>query len=66
MDADDVIIGGEIVGAGASDMLQVITTAVQLRLTAEQVAESIFPHPTMCEAILEALHDIHGLSVNKG
>ncbi len=66
VDADDVIIGGEIVGAGASDMLQVITTAVQLRLTAEQVAESIFPHPTMCEAILEALHDIHGLSVNKG
>ena len=66
VDADDVIIGGEIVGAGASDMLQVITTAVQLGLTAEQVAESIFPHPTMCEAILEALHDIHGLSVNKG
>ncbi|MBR5336479.1 MAG: dihydrolipoyl dehydrogenase [Lachnospiraceae bacterium] len=65
VDADDVIIGAEIVGAGASDMLQVLTTAVQLRLTAAQVEESIFPHPTMCEAILEALHDIHGMSVNK-
>lgn len=66
VDADDVIIGGEIVGAGASDMLQVLTTAIQLKLTAEQVSESIFPHPTMCEAIMEAIHDIHGLSVNKG
>ena len=66
VDADDVLIGAEIVGAGASDMLQVLTTAIQLKLTAEQVAESIFPHPTMCEAILEAIHDMHGLSVNKG
>ncbi len=65
VDDKDVIIGAEIVGAGASDMLQVLTTAVQLGLTSEQVEESIFPHPTMCEAILEALHDIHGMSVNK-
>ena len=66
VDADDVLIGAEIVGANASDMLQVLTTAVQLKLTSEEVLESIFPHPTMCEAIMEALHDIHGLSVNKG
>lgn len=65
VDMNDVLIGAEIVGAGASDMLQVLTTAIQLGLTASQVEESIFPHPTMCEAILEALHDIHGLSVNK-
>lgn len=65
VDNDDVLIGAEIVGSGASDMLQVLTTAIQLRLTSQQVEESIFPHPTMCEAILEALHDIHGLSVNK-
>ena len=65
VDADDVLIGAEIVGANASDMLQILTTAIQLKLTAEQVEESIFPHPTMCEAIMEAIHDIHGMSVNK-
>ena len=64
-DMDDVLIGAEIVGANASDMLQVLTTAIQLHLTVDQVADSIFPHPSMCEAILEALHDVHGLSVNK-
>lgn len=64
-DMDDVIIGAEIVGARASDMLQVLTTAVQCRLTVEQVGSSIFPHPTMCEAIMDALHDVHKMSINK-
>lgn len=64
-DMNEKIIGAEIVGANASDMLQVLTTAVQLGLTVEQVEESIFPHPTMCESIMEALHDVNGLSINK-
>ncbi|NLL62944.1 MAG: dihydrolipoyl dehydrogenase [Ruminococcaceae bacterium] len=64
-DMDDVIIGAEIVGARASDMIQVLTTAVECGLTVKQVSSSIFPHPTMCEAIMEALHDIHKMSVHK-
>lgn len=64
-DMNDVIIGAEIVGARASDMLQVLTTAVACGLTVEQVGNSIFPHPTMCEAIMEALHDVHHMSVHK-
>lgn len=65
VDANDVLIGAEIVGDRAADMLQVLTTAINLGLTAEQVGDSIFPHPTMCEGIMEALHDVHGLSVHK-
>jgi dihydrolipoamide dehydrogenase len=65
VDENDVLLGGAIVGANAADMLQVLTTATQLGLTAEQLASSIFPHPTMSEAILEALHDLHGISVHK-
>ena len=61
-DMDDTLIGAEIVGDRAADMLQVLTTAVTLGLKVEQVADSIFPHPTMCEAIMEALHDVHGMS----
>jgi dihydrolipoamide dehydrogenase len=64
-DENDVLIGGSIVGAHATDMLQVLTTAVQLRLTAKQVGDCIFPHPTMSEAIMEALHDLHGESIHK-
>ena len=65
VDGEDTLIGAEIVGARASDMLQLLTTAIQMRLKAGEVADSIFPHPTMCEAIMEALHDIHGMSAMK-
>jgi dihydrolipoamide dehydrogenase len=61
----DEIIGGEIVGAHGTDMLQVLTLAVDLGLTAKQVGQSIFPHPTLCEGIMEALHDVHKRSVHK-
>lgn len=64
-DAEDVLIGAVIAGARASDMLQVLTTAVQMKLKAAEAADSIFPHPAMCEAVMEALHDIHGMSVMK-
>lgn len=63
--AEDVLIGAEIVGDRAADMLQLLTTAIQLHLTVTQLSESIFPHPTMCEAIMEALHDVHGMSIHK-
>jgi dihydrolipoamide dehydrogenase len=65
VDTNDVLIGAEIVGDRAADMLQVLTTAIDLGLTASQVGDSIFPHPTMCEGIMEALHDVHGVSVHK-
>ena len=64
-DDDGVLIGASIVGAHATDMLQVLTTAVHMKLKAADVADSIFPHPTMSEAIMEALHDLHGESVHK-
>ncbi len=49
-----VIIGGSIVGPGATDLIGEITLAVQHRLTAEQVARTIHAHPTLPEAIFEA------------
>ena len=49
-----VIIGGGIVGPGATDLIGEITLAVQYRLTAHQVARTIHPHPTLPEAVFEA------------
>lgn len=61
----DEIIGGEIVGAHGTDMLQILTLAIDLGLTAKQVGQSIFPHPTLSEGIMEALHDVHKRSIHK-
>lgn len=65
VDENDVLVGASIIGAHATEMLQVLTLAIDLGLTAKQVGNSIFPHPTMSEAIMEALHDVHGRSVHK-
>lgn len=61
----DVLIGAAIVGAHATEMLQVLTLAVEAGLTAKQVGAAIYPHPTMSEAIMEALHDLHGMSIHR-
>lgn len=58
-DDKDVIIGAAIIGERAADMLGELTVACELGLTAEQVGEVIHPHPTLCEGIMEALHDVH-------
>lgn len=58
-DENDVIIGGAIIGERATDMLGELTLACEVGLTAETVGEVIHPHPTLGEALMEALHDVH-------
>ncbi len=65
VDEQDVIIGASIIGPEATDLLAELTMAVHLGLTAEALGDVIHPHPTLSEAIMEALHDIHGMSINK-
>ncbi len=58
-DEKDVIIGAAIIGERATDMLAELTLACEFGLTAEQVGEVIHPHPTLSEALMEAVHDVH-------
>lgn len=64
-DENDKLIGASVVGPHATDLLAELTLAVHLGLTAEQVGDIIHPHPTLCEALMEALHDVHGQSIHK-
>lgn len=58
-DKKDRIIGASIVGPHATDLLAELTLAVNLQLTVEQVGDTIHAHPTLSEALMEALHDVH-------
>ncbi|MGL6292339.1 dihydrolipoyl dehydrogenase [Eubacterium aggregans] len=62
---DDVIIGAAVVGPHATDLLAELSLAVHCRLTAAQVGDVIHPHPSLSEALMEAIHDVHGKSVHK-
>jgi dihydrolipoamide dehydrogenase len=63
--ATDRILGGQVVGPHASDLIAEITLAVRLRATAGDVASTLHSHPTLAEAVMEAAHDVHGESVHK-
>ncbi len=63
-DEKDVIIGAVIIGERATDMISELTIACELGLTAEQLGEVIHPHPTLSEAMMEALHDVHKQCIN--
>jgi dihydrolipoamide dehydrogenase len=64
-DADtDRLLGVHIVSAHATDLIHEAAIAVRHGLTATQLGDAFHAHPTMSEAVLEAAHDVHGLSIH--
>ena len=53
--ATDRLIGAQIIGAEASELIHGVTIAVSLGATSEQLASVVFPHPTVSEAFHEAV-----------
>jgi NAD(P)H dehydrogenase (quinone) len=52
--ATGVVMGGTIVGHRASELIGVIALAVQARVTAQTLLETLMVHPSMTEAITDA------------
>jgi dihydrolipoamide dehydrogenase len=59
------ILGTHIFGPRATDMISEICVAMKLESTIEEVANTIHPHPTVSEIIMEAAHDVEGISIHK-
>ncbi len=51
---DGLIIGGQIAGPNASDMVSEIGLAIEAGMTAEDLALTIHAHPTLGEITMEA------------
>ncbi len=49
------IVGAGIIGPKATELISTLTVAVQAAMTVEQLRDTILPHPTLSEAITEAL-----------
>ncbi|MCM3315673.1 dihydrolipoyl dehydrogenase [Rummeliibacillus stabekisii] len=50
---DGLLLGGQIVGSGASDMIAEIGLAIEAGMTLEDVAMTIHAHPTLGEITME-------------
>ncbi|MBR3291354.1 MAG: dihydrolipoyl dehydrogenase [Bacteroidales bacterium] len=60
----DKVLGAHLVGDNVSEMIGGIVAARNLGITAKQLAGSMFPHPTMSEALMEAAAAVHSEAIH--
>lgn len=63
--AEDKILGVQILGPRASDMIAEATLALEMQAYLDDVANTIHAHPTFPEALAEACEDALGKSIHK-
>jgi len=61
---DGVIIGAQIVGPNASDMIAELGLAIEAGMTAEDIAMTIHAHPTLGEIAMEAAEVVLGSPIH--
>jgi len=62
---DDELIGSTIMGSDASNLIQIITIAINNKMKVNEFVKNVFPHPTLSEIVLEGVEDIHGDAIHK-
>jgi len=58
------IVGAHLIGPEVTELLPALTLAQKWDLTADEVARNIFAHPTLSEAMKEAVEGIAGHMIN--
>jgi dihydrolipoamide dehydrogenase len=54
------VLGAGIVGRNAGDMISELALAIEMAATAEDIARTIHPHPTLAETIMESAEMFYG------
>ena len=60
----EIILGAQIVGPEASELVGEITLAIEMGATLEDIAATIHIHPTLSEAVHEAVKGARGQSIH--
>ena len=58
------ILGVHMIGAIATELVAETVLALNLECTAEELASTIHPHPTISEALMEAAHAAHDKAIH--
>ncbi|MEV4347773.1 dihydrolipoyl dehydrogenase [Actinoplanes sp. NPDC049596] len=58
------IVGAHLIGPEVTELLPALTLAQMWDLTADEVARNVFAHPTLSEAVKEAIEGIAGHMIN--
>lgn len=62
--ATDKLLGAHFVGMNVTEMVAEPTLALKLGVSAIQIINTIHPHPTMSEAVMEAAAAAHGEAIH--
>jgi dihydrolipoamide dehydrogenase len=60
----DQVLGIHIIGPHATDLIAEAAPALNLEITAHELARAIHAHPTLGEAVMEAAHAVHGKALH--
>ncbi|MFC5134324.1 MULTISPECIES: dihydrolipoyl dehydrogenase [Haloferacaceae] len=64
-DADEgFVLGAQIVGPEASELIAEVGLAIELGATLEDVAATVHTHPTLSEAVMEAAENARGQAIH--
>lgn len=58
------LLGCHIIGYDATELIAEAVVARQLETTAHEIMESVHPHPTLSEAVMEATKAAYGKAIN--
>jgi dihydrolipoamide dehydrogenase len=58
------LLGAHMVGAEVTELIQGYVVAMNLETTEEELMRTVFPHPTLSEAMHEAVLDAYGRVLN--
>ena len=58
------ILGAHLIGPDVTELLPALTLAQKWDLTADEVARNVFAHPTLSEAVKEAVEGLAGHMIN--
>jgi len=58
------LLGGHLIGPEVTELLPELTLAQQWDLTTKELARNVHAHPTLSEAVKEALHGLEGHMIN--
>lgn len=61
---DNVIVGGQMVGINASDVMAEVGLAIEAGMTAEDIAMTIHGHPTLSEAVMDTAEGVLGMPIH--
>jgi len=61
---DGRILGGQIIGPHAADLVHEISLAIRWELTVDEIGSTVHAHPTLSEAIMEAAKKAQGKPIH--